>query len=111
MLYNNRDVANKFIKILSDNLADREERLLKLAYNSVRKRVAEALLLVEKQYQQDKGKNFQVTISREDLANIVGASKETVIRTLSDFKDEKLIDINGGKITILNLDKLARMRN
>ncbi|QMU26642.1 response regulator [Adhaeribacter radiodurans] len=111
LLYHNRDVANKFIKILSDNLADREERLLKLAYNSVRKRVAEALLLVEKQYQQDKGKNYQVTMSREDLANIVGASKETVIRTLSDFKDEKLIDINGGKITILNSDKLARMRN
>ncbi|KAA5548650.1 response regulator [Adhaeribacter rhizoryzae] len=111
LLYNNRNVANKFIKILSDNLADKEERLLKLAYNSVRKRVAESLLLVEKQYQQDKGKNFQVTISREDLANIVGASKETVIRTLADFKDEKLIDINGGKIVILNSDKLARLRN
>lgn len=111
LLHNNRDVANKFIRILSDNLADREERLLKLAYNSVRKRVAEALLLVEKQYQQDKGGSFQVIISREDLANIVGASKETVIRTLSDFKDEKLIDINGGKITITNSDKLARMRN
>ena len=111
LLYHNRDVANKFIKILSDNLADREERLLKLAYNSVRKRVAEALLLVEKQYQKDNGQNNQLTMSREDLASIVGASKETVIRTLSDFKDEKLIDINGGKITILNSDKLARMRN
>ncbi|WP_205503362.1 response regulator [Rufibacter psychrotolerans] len=111
LLYQNRDVANKFIKILSGNLADREERLLKLAYNSVRKRVAEALLLVEKQYQQNQGQASKVPISREDLANIVGASKETVIRTLSDFKDEKLISINGGKITILNLEKLARMRN
>ncbi|MGV3503875.1 MAG: response regulator [Adhaeribacter sp.] len=111
LLYNNRDVANKFIRILSDNLVDKEERLLKLAYNSVRKRVAEALLLVEKQYRQQAGDQFLVTISREDLANIVGASKETVIRTLSDFKDEKLIDISGGKITIVNADKLARMRN
>ena len=111
MLYQNGYIANKFIKILSDNLADREERLLKLAYNSVRKRVAEALLLVDKQYQSGTGKNSPVAMSREDLANIVGASKETVIRTLSDFKDEKLIDINGGKITIVNSDKLARMRN
>lgn len=111
LLYQNRDVANKFIKILSGNLADREERLLKLAYNSVRKRVAEALLLVEKQYQQNETRNTQVNISREDLANIVGASKETVIRTLSDFKDEKLISINGGKITINNLEKLVKMRN
>ncbi|MFB9862743.1 response regulator [Rufibacter immobilis] len=111
LLYQNRDVANKFIKILSGNLADREERLLKLAYNSVRKRVAEALLLVEKQYQQNQGQEAKVPVSREDLANIVGASKETVIRTLSDFKDEKLISINGGKITILNVEKLAKMRN
>jgi CRP/FNR family transcriptional regulator, polysaccharide utilization system transcription regulator len=111
LLHNNRDVAQKFIRILSDNLVEKEERLLKLAYNSVRKRVAEALLLVEKQYHQQAGRHYQVTISREDLANIVGASKETVIRTLSDFKDEKLIDINGGKITIINSEKLAKMRN
>ncbi|WP_242929216.1 response regulator [Pontibacter vulgaris] len=111
LLHNNRDVANKFIKILSDNLADREDRLLKLAYNSVRKRVAEALVLVEKQYNKDDDKNFQVAISREDLASIVGASKEAVIRTLADFKDEKLIDSQGSKITILNGDKLRKMRN
>ncbi|CAM3873800.1 hypothetical protein POKO110462_22680 [Pontibacter korlensis] len=48
LLHNNCLVANQFIKILSDNLAEREERLSKLAYNSVRKRVADALLFVEK---------------------------------------------------------------
>ncbi|MHC2992218.1 transcriptional regulator [Pontibacter sp. HJ8] len=111
LLYQNRDVASKFIKILSDNLADREERLLKLAYNSVRKRVAEALLLVEKQYKQDPNYKSEVSISREDLASIVGASKETVIRTLADFKEENLVDTKGSKITILNSAKLERMRN
>ncbi|MDX5346356.1 MAG: response regulator [Hymenobacteraceae bacterium] len=111
LLYQNRDVASKFIKLLSDNLADREERLIKLAYNSVRKRVAEAILLVEKQYLKDENYNSQITISREDLASIVGASKETVIRTLADFKDEKLIDTRGSKIMILNNEKLRKMRN
>lgn len=111
LLNHNRDIANKFIKLLSDNLADREERLLKLAYNSVRKRVAEALLLVEKQYQQQAGDKTQISITREDLASIVGASKETVIRTLADFKDEKLIDSQGSRIFILNSEKLAKMRN
>lgn len=111
LLYRNRDVATKFIKILSDSLVDREDRLLKLAYNSVRKRVAEALLLVEKQYEWNEGSKKQIAISREDLASIVGASKETVIRTLADFKDEKLIDSQGSRITILNMDKLERMRN
>lgn len=111
LLYQNRDVAGKFIKILSDNLADREERLLKLAYNSVRKRVAEALLFVEKQYKEDPNYKSEVSITREDLASIVGASKETVIRTLADFKDENLIDTRGSKIMILNAQKLERMRN
>lgn len=110
LLHQNRDVAAKFIKILSDNLAEKEERLLKLAYNSVRKRVAEALLLVEKQYKQEGEKKYKLSISREDLANIVGASTETVIRTLSDFKDENLIEINSGKISIINSDKLSRIR-
>ncbi|AHM62969.1 Crp/Fnr family transcriptional regulator [Flammeovirgaceae bacterium 311] len=110
LIHNNRDVANKFIKILSDNLVEKEERLLKLAYNSVRKRVAEALLFVESQYGKEEKKDSKLSISREDLANIVGASSETVIRTLADLKDEKLIEINGGKITIMNRDKLARLR-
>lgn len=110
LLHKNRDVASKFIKILSDNLAEKEERLLKLAYSSVRRRVAEALLLVEKQYKKEGEQKFKLSISREDLANIVGASTETVIRTLSDFKDEKLIEVNSGKISILNSDKLSRLR-
>jgi CRP-like cAMP-binding protein len=111
LLYNNRDIANKFIKILSNNLIDKEERLLQLAYNSVRKRVAEALLLVEKQYKEGNEKQSQVSISRDDLASIVGASTETVIRTLTDFKDERLIETLGGKITILDSVKLGKMRN
>jgi CRP-like cAMP-binding protein/FixJ family two-component response regulator len=111
LIHKNREVAGKFIKILSGNLADKEERLLKLAYNSVRKRVAEALLLVEKQYRETAAKEPGMSISRENLASIVGASKEAVIRTLSDFKDEHLIDLKGSRIIILNQEKLVKMRN
>lgn len=111
LIHNDRLVASRFLHLLSGNLADREERLLKLAYNSVRKRVAEALLFVEKQYNQAGTSPFQMAISRDDLAGIVGASKETVIRTLSDFKDEGLIDTKGSTITILNKEKLVKMRN
>jgi CRP/FNR family transcriptional regulator, polysaccharide utilization system transcription regulator len=111
LIYNNRDVANKFIKMLSNNVIEKEERLLKLAYNSVRKRVAEALLMLERRFKKEDDKQFAMPVSREDLANIVGSSKETVIRTLSDFKDEKLIDIKGSNITVLDSVKLGKMRN
>ncbi len=111
LLYNNRDVATKFIKMLSNEVREREERLLKLAYNSVRKRVAESLIMLANRYQEDKSKPFAISITREDLASIVGTATETVIRTLSDFKDEHLIEMKGSLITVLDYEKLARMRN
>ena len=52
-----------------------------------------------------------MNVSREDLANMVGTATETVIRTLSDFKEEKYVEVSGGTITILNYDKLAKMKN
>lgn len=111
LLYNNRDVANKFIKMLSDNVIEREERLLKLAYNSVRKRVAEALIMLQKKYQKEGSAEFTMAISRDNLSGLVGASKETVIRTLTDFKEEGLVQISGSSITIINPDKLAKLKN
>lgn len=111
LLLNNRDVAHKFIKLLSNNVAEKEERLLRQAYNSVRKRVAEALVMLNERYKADSTKNFSMAISRDDIARIVGTATETVIRTLSDFKGENLIEIKNSSITITNLDKLAKMKN
>lgn len=111
LLLNNRDVALKFIKMLSNDVTEKEERLIKLAYNSVRKRVADALVALHARYAKDKIEIFSMEILREDLANMVGTSVESVIRTLSDFKVEKLIEIKGSTIIFLNLDKIKRMRN
>jgi CRP-like cAMP-binding protein len=55
--------------------------------------------------------HFTISILRDDLASMVGTAKETVIRTLSDFKDEGIIDIKGSKITILEEKKLINMLN
>lgn len=110
LLYSNRDVAARFIKMLSNNLRETEERLMNLAYNSVRKRVADALVTLQQRYQQN-GQKVPFSVSREDLASIVGTATESVIRTLSDFKDEKLIEIKDKQIYILNSDKLARLKN
>jgi DNA-binding response OmpR family regulator len=111
LVYKSPEVSRKFINILSNNILEREEQLIKLAYNSVRKRVAEALVTLYNKYKKEDENKFSINISREDLANIVGTATETVIRTLSDFKDEKLIEISGGTISVLNHDKLARMKN
>lgn len=104
LLYNNRDVARRFIKLLANHAEEQENRLLRLAYDSVRKRLAGALLqLQEPSGSTTKGsQRYSVSISREDLANLVGTSKETVIRTLSDFKREDLVITKGKYITVPN---------
>ncbi len=111
LIYKNAEVSRKFIEILSNNLRENEKQLVKLAYNSVRKRVAEALIKFSDKYKKEGEQKFSMKVSREDLANLVGTATETVIRTLSDFKDDKYIEIAGGKITILNYDKLANLQN
>src|SRR6201987_717972 len=110
LIYNNMNVMKKFIKILSDNIAEKEEQLVNLAYSSVRKRVAEALILLQSRYKDNKEGNFSISISREDLANIVGTATESLIRTLSDFKEDKMLEIKGSNITIVNAEKLKKLK-
>lgn len=111
LLHNNRDVANRFIKLLASNVIEKEKRLLELAYNSVRKRVADALLRLQERYKEEDKKYFTMAVPRDDLASMVGTAKETVIRTLSDFKAEGLIEIHGSKITIKKTGELESMLN
>ncbi|MEM1219085.1 MAG: response regulator [Bacteroidota bacterium] len=108
LLYSNRDVASQFIKLLANNISDKEEQLLNLAYNSVRKRVANALLLLHDRYQEEMSER-PIKVLREDLARIVGTAKESVIRMLTEFKEDGYIEITDGNIRILNLQKLRNM--
>ncbi len=111
LVHKNRQVARKFMQLLSKNVKDHEEQLIRLAYNSVRKRVAEALIKFHSHMITEKSTDTYMKISREDLSNIAGTSLETAIRMLSDFKDEKLIDIETGRIKILQFDKLRKLKN
>lgn len=110
LLHKNRDVSARFIKMLAKNIAEKEQQLLNLAYDSVRKRVADALVNLHDKYQKEKETDFNISISRSDLASMVGTSPETVIRTLSEFKDEGLIESSGATINISSVEKLKRLR-
>jgi CRP-like cAMP-binding protein/ActR/RegA family two-component response regulator len=103
------DIGRQFIKILSNNLLDREQQLLQLAYFSVRKRLAEVLIRLYKQEQSSDPLNIKV--SRDNLAALAGMATETVSRILSDFKSENIIERKGSLIQILNLQMLQEMKN
>ncbi len=101
------DITLQFIKILANNIREKEVQLIELAYNSVRKRLAQVLVRLSKQFTDPS----QFKISRDELASMAGMATETVSRTLSDFKDEKLIEKKGSHIHILDLNRLAKMKN
>jgi DNA-binding response OmpR family regulator len=111
LLRDNKNVAQLFIQLLAHSVTEREKQLVGIAYNSLRKRVAETLVLLKSKYSNGESGNFSIHISREDLAHIAGTATESIIRTLSDFKSEKLIDIKEGSIVILDEKKLATLLN
>ncbi|MBI1344237.1 MAG: response regulator [Terrimonas sp.] len=111
LINGNNRVSQIFIKMLAKNVSEMEDQLLALTYNSLRKKVAEALTLFRKKYNPRQNPDFEIDISRENLASIAGTATESLIRTLGDFKDENLIDIQNGKIIILNEKGLANMVN
>lgn len=105
LLHGQPDVSISFISILCKKVADKEAQLLHLAYNSVRQRTAEALL---KMWQLKKGSE-PLSILRDDLAKIVGTASESVIRVLSDFRDEGLVEMEGTKIKVVQTSRLEQV--
>lgn len=111
LIKSNWDILRKLVQLLANNITEKEQQLLNMAYNSLRKKVANALVALDKKYRGDK-EQFVIRINREDLANIIGAAKESIVRVLTDFKEEGLIDIvNQGDIIVKNLNKLQNLIN
>lgn len=102
LLFNNREVAAHFIKMMANKTTDLEQQLIEFAYSSVRRKVALALV----KHMNDEA---IVNSSREELASSAGTAKETLIRTLSDFKSEGLILVEKGKISVLDKEGLEDM--
>jgi DNA-binding response OmpR family regulator len=111
LLHRKQSVAQKFIRMLAGSIAEKEKFLVGMAYNSLRKRIADTLVALYNKYKQDQqGNSIGIQISRDNLASVVGTATESLIRTLSDFKQEGYIEINEGKIIIKDEKKLAHLK-
>ena len=104
ILEQNRNVSLELINMLTDNLSVIKQQLLIMAYSTVRKKTAQTIL----QFAEILGKKSQedIRITRSDLASVAGIAIETLIRTLSAFKKEGLIEIEGRVIRVLDLHRL-----
>ncbi|SEL07595.1 cAMP-binding domain of CRP or a regulatory subunit of cAMP-dependent protein kinases [Aquimarina amphilecti] len=104
ILEKSKNISLELMELLSDNLSEIKEQLLQMAYSSVRKKTAQTIL----QFTQvlNKKPEESIKISRNDLASVAGIATESLIRTLSSFKKDGLIEIEGRNIKILDLPKL-----
>lgn len=107
LIYSSKILSKKFLQLLSRNVVNMESRLLDIAYQSVRQRVAGALLQIYNINQQESSK-YLITITRKDISSLIGTATESLNRTLADFKEEGLIEIEDEGIKIIEKMKLER---
>jgi CRP-like cAMP-binding protein len=101
----------QLIRWLSRSTRTQESGLLNLAYSSLRKKVANGILRLYDVSRKEKDSGNYISISRDNLAAIIGSAPESLTRTLSDFKREHLIEISDGRIYLLDEPGLRNMMN
>ncbi len=102
------ELSTRIMLTLSTLLEEAEKKITSMAQKPVRERLAEALVTLDEVFRSD-GCSSVISLSREELANIVGTAVETVIRLLSEFKEERLIGVKGRKLLILDKKGLQRI--
>jgi DNA-binding response OmpR family regulator len=107
ILNDNPKVAIELIQLLSEDLLVLKNQLLEMAYGSVNKKTATTILKFAEKI--NRKPEDPINISRSDLASVAGIATETLIRTLTNFKKQGIIESDGRNIKVINLDKLKRI--
>ena len=107
ILEENQNVSLELLNVLAEDLVHIKKQLLQMAYSSVRKKTAQTLLMYC--HAMHKSKGAPLKISRSDLAGVAGIATESLIRTLSDFKNEGLITIENRDIRVLDPEALKHV--
>jgi len=111
LIQNNWQFSLHMLQIVCRELREANDYITDIAQKTVRERLAEVLLLLKDNFSLDNQNMLQISLTREELANMVGTATESVIRLLSEFKSDKLIELQGRKIRILDIPALARIAN
>ncbi|KAB5487557.1 MULTISPECIES: response regulator [Flagellimonas] len=107
ILEDNKNISLELMDVIADNLANIKRQLLQMAYSSVRKKTAQTLLMYSNTM--NRGKEAPLKVTRSDLAGVAGIATESLIRTLSDFRNEGLITIENRNIKVLDKKALEHV--
>ena len=111
LVQTNGDFAMDLLQIACMELGEANDYITDIAQKTVRERLAEVLIQLKMTFDLDKDNFLKIALTREELASIVGTATESVIRLLSEFKQDKLIELHGRKIKILEEAKLIKISN
>lgn len=109
LIRRNADFSIELHKLTCRELGEANVFITDIAQKTVRERLAEVLLILHNTFGLDKENFLQISLTREELSNIVGTATESAIRLLSEFKDEKLIEIHGRRLKFLNIKGLKKV--
>jgi CRP-like cAMP-binding protein len=107
----NSTFALELMKLACHELGEANSFITDIAQKTVRERLAEVLLFLVNDFGLDSQQFLNISLTREELANIVGTATESVIRLLSEFKSDKLVELNGRRIKIINTKGLEKISN
>lgn len=107
----NGEFAMDLLQLACNELGEANDYITDIAQKTVRERLAEVLIHLKWTFNLDNENFLQISLTREELANLVGTATESVIRLLSEFKQDKLIELHGRRIKILDETKLIKIGN
>ncbi len=111
LIQNNWEFSHHMLQIVCKELREANDYITDIAQKTVRERLAEVLILLKESFDLDTTNTLQISLTREELANIVGTATESVIRLLSEFKQDKMIELQGRKIKLLDVNALTKVAN
>lgn len=107
----NTEFSIELIQLICRELGEANTFITDIAQKTVKERLAEVLFILKDTFGVDNQSVLQISLTREELANIVGTATESVIRLLGEFKDERLIELSGRHIKLLDEKKLKKIAN
>jgi len=107
----NPDFSYELLKLACHELGEANSFITDIAQKTVRERLAEILLVLVNDFGLDDQNYLKISLTREELSNLIGTATESVIRLLSEFKSDKLVELNGRRIKILDARGLEKISN
>ncbi len=111
LLRNNGGFAEEMMKLTCKELGEANSYITDIAQKTVKERLAEILIRLTEEFGVDSHGVLKISLTREELSNIVGTATESIIRLLSEFKSQGFLELNGRKIKILDKPGLRFLAN